>query len=107
MRRNRWHPFIARVRTVSATRRDPNGPEPREDETVARLWGVDSCERCGRTFVLAERPVRLRIAGRSVIVCPECFEPAPAVPTWTAAPTRLSQTPVRLAGSATEATRAA
>jgi hypothetical protein len=89
----------ARMRTVGAS--------ASEDEALGRLWGVESCERCGRTIVLGERLMRLAVGGRRAVLCAECVEPAPAAPTWIAAPVRLSPIPVRLTGSALEESQAA
>ena len=99
MGRHTWHRSSARGRTVSAARS--------EDEAIARLWGIESCERCGRTIVLGEQSVRLAVGGRRTVVCPECLEPASAVPTWIAAPARLSLEPVLLTASRTEESVAA
>lgn len=99
MGRHSWHPFTVHNRTVSAT--------PDEAKALARLWGTESCERCGRTIVLGERSMHSALDGRRTIICPDCFEPATATPTWTAAPARLSMTPVRLTDARTEESRAA
>ncbi len=48
------------------------------DESLARMWGVDECDRCGRTVILGERVAHTFIAGRPATVCSECLEPAPA-----------------------------
>jgi hypothetical protein len=46
------------------------------DESLARMWGVDECDRCGRTVILGERVAHTFIAGRPATVCSECLEPA-------------------------------
>ena len=48
------------------------------DGSLARMWGVDECDRCGRTIILGERVAHTFIAGRPATVCSECLEPAPA-----------------------------
>lgn len=74
---------------------------------MSRLWGIETCARCGTTIMLGERGVRLRRGERTAIVCPECLDPAPPVPTWVAAPRRLSSIPVRIGQADGEVTRAA
>ena len=99
MGRQTWQGLRERVRTF--------WKPASEDEALGRLWGVEACERCGHTIVLGERLVRRAAGGRSSVLCPECLEPAPATPTWTAAPVRLSPIPVALTDLRIEESRAA
>ena len=70
--------------------------EARERRALQHDWGVARCERCGQTLVLGEPSARVRRDGHRVLLCPECLEPAPATPTWIAAPARPGRVPVRL-----------
>ena len=89
--------FNARIRRAPVGRaEDPGAWVLRETVDLQRRWGVASCDRCGRTIVMGEPLARLRLGGRDVVLCPECLEPAPAVPTWRAAPDRHGREPVRL-----------
>lgn len=70
--------------------------EVRERRKLEHDWGIARCERCGQTLILGEPAARLRRDGRTALLCPECLEPAPAAPTWIAAPARPGRAPVRL-----------
>ena len=108
MGRHRGQSFNARIRRTSAERvRDPREQTFREQAELQQRWGVDSCDRCGRTIVIGEPLARLRLHDRDVVLCPECLEPAPAVPTWKAAPERHGRAPVRLVAPQTDLRRAA
>ncbi len=99
MGRQTWQGLRERIRTARTA--------ASEDELIGRLWGVEACERCGRTIVLGEQFVRQAAGGRSRVLCPECLEPAPATPAWTAAPVRLSPIPVALTEVRIEESQAA
>ena len=99
MGRQTWQGLRERVRTFRKAESD--------DEVLGRLWGVEACERCGRTIVLGEQFVHQAAGGRSRALCLECLEPAPATPTWTAAPVRLSPIPVALTDVRIEESQAA
>ena len=43
-----------------------------DDERLARVWGIGTCDVCGRTIVLGEDAARFRNGGRVVEVCPVC-----------------------------------
>jgi hypothetical protein len=45
-----------------------------EDVLLEAQWGVESCALCGRTILLGERILRLRIDGRRVALCSLCEE---------------------------------
>jgi hypothetical protein len=44
----------------------------REREALARVWGIEACDVCGRTILLGEDISRLRSAERVLKVCPTC-----------------------------------
>ena len=44
----------------------------REHAALARAWGIDACEVCGRTILLGERVSRFDRGGRPVRACPYC-----------------------------------
>jgi hypothetical protein len=93
----RTQSLTARVREVLfASDQDVSVREARERRVLQHGWGVAHCERCGQTLVLSEPSARVRRDGQMVRLCPECLEPAPATPTWIAAPARAGRVPVRL-----------
>lgn len=96
MGRHTWQSHRAHVRNVAG-----------KDDELGRLWGIEACERCGRTIVLGEQFVRRAVRGRATVLCPDCLEPAAATPTWIAAPFRLSLTPVPLTHVPVEESQAA
>jgi hypothetical protein len=94
---NRNYSLIARVRGTSAgADQSFPGREVREQRALRHGWGIAGCDRCGQTIVLGEPAAHVRLNGRDVLLCPECMEPAPAAPTWVAAPVRTGTVPVRL-----------
>jgi hypothetical protein len=44
----------------------------RQDERLARVWGIGACDVCGRTIVLGEGSGRFRNGERVVEVCQAC-----------------------------------
>ena len=91
------HRYSARVDSAAAARgRIASHSGRSEADALSLRWGVDACAACGRTLLLGEPVARVRRDGRLVTVCPECLEPAPAVPTWIAAPRRLDPVAVLL-----------
>ena len=105
---NHRHSLIARVRgTWLAADEEPPRRQVRERRALQRDWGIARCDHCGQTLVLGEPAAQVRLNGRDVLLCPECREPAPAVPTWIAAPARSDRVPVRLGRPQTELRRVA
>ena len=49
------------------------GSEGKDGRFVQR-WGVESCTHCGRTILLGEKMMRLRIGGQRVALCALCEE---------------------------------
>ena len=91
------HRYSARVNSAAAARgRIASHRARTEAETLSLRWGVGACASCGRTLLLGEPVARVRRDDRLVTVCPECLEPAPAIPTWIAAPRRLDPVAVPL-----------
>ncbi len=44
----------------------------REGEALARVWGIEACDVCGRTILLGEGISRFRSSERVLKVCPTC-----------------------------------
>ena len=104
----RNHSLIARVRgTWAGADGDYPGREVREQRALRYGWGIAGCDRCGQTLVLGEPAAHVRLDGRDALLCPECMEHAPEVPTWVAAPARPGRVPVRLGTPQTELRRVA
>ena len=97
MGRYRGRSSTTRIRRASSGRVvDPGERVLHETTRLQQRWGVACCDRCGRTIVMGEPLLRVRLGDRDAVLCPECLEPAPAVPTWKAAPDRHGREPVRL-----------
>jgi hypothetical protein len=100
--------LIARVKgTWAATGEGYPGREVREQRALRHGWGIAGCERCGQTLVLGEPLARVRLGGRDTLLCPECLEPAPPIPTSVAAPARPGRVPVSLGAPQTKLRRVA
>lgn len=44
----------------------------RHDDPIASIWGIDACDRCGRTILLGERTSPFRRDNVQLTVCPTC-----------------------------------
>jgi hypothetical protein len=53
---------------------DRTGAPAREHEALAKAWGIEACDVCGRTILLGETVSLFSQGGRFVKVCPICEE---------------------------------
>jgi len=94
MGRHRGHSSTAQQQSQASTSHGAHDHDQDLDQ-ARRRWAVAACERCGRSAVLGEPMVKMRLYDREVTVCPDCAA-APAPATWVAAPERRGRRPVRL-----------
>jgi hypothetical protein len=73
MSSERDHKILHWLRRSPRRQRSELIDEPiREGEALARVWGIEACEVCGRTILLGEGISRLRSSERVLKVCRTC-----------------------------------
>jgi hypothetical protein len=73
--RDNLSPHAAPVRRAireQATER--TSPRARRDRSAADAWGIETCDRCGRTILLGETTARFERDSQRMVVCPTCAD---------------------------------
>ena len=67
-----WFKRSLSLRTPRVRRADASEQGARQDNPTASVWGIDTCDRCGRTILLGERTSPFRRDNVQLTVCPTC-----------------------------------